>query len=166
MNLQSLLCSRATFALMIASLFSFSKADAQVAASDALPQLRVSAPSSSLTRNYQIGKMRLTQPDGSYIELDAKFKLRGATASKYTMKPSFNMKLIDKDGEDVDTMLCQLRTASSWVLDAMAIDRIGMRNRVAFDMWNEFSKLPYETKFESRNGTVGHFVGGVSQRQL
>jgi spore coat protein H len=33
-----------------------------------------------------------------------------------------------------------------------------MRNRVAFDVWNAFSKLPYKTSFGSRNGTVGKFV--------
>ena len=40
----------------------------------------------------------------------------------------------------------------------MAIDRICMRNRVAFDVWNAFSRLPYDTSFDGRNGTVGRFV--------
>jgi len=40
-----------------------------------------------------------------------------------------------------------MRQASSWILDAMAIDRIKMRNRVCFDLWNEFSSLPYSTDY-------------------
>jgi hypothetical protein len=51
-----------------------------------------------------------------------------------------------------------MRSCSSWILDAMAIDRICMRNRVAFDIWNDFSRLPYDSGFERRNGTEGRFV--------
>ena len=40
----------------------------------------------------------------------------------------------------------------------MAIDRICMRNRIGMDIWNEFSKLPYETDYGQRSGTVGQFV--------
>ena len=109
--------------------------------------------------DYLNGKMQLTDTDGSVIELPAKFKTRGATASSYTMKPSFNMKLRTEDySEEVDTMLLGIRSCSSWILDAMAIDRICMRNRVSFDIWNEFSRLPYDTKYDGRNGTIGRFL--------
>lgn len=107
---------------------------------------------------YVSGNMKLTDADGSVVEMNAKFKTRGATASEYSMKPSFNMKLRDENGAEKDSSLLGIRSMSSWILDAMAIDRICMRNRVAFDLWNDFSKLPYETKFDSRNGTVGKFV--------
>lgn len=111
-----------------------------------------------MPKEYTSGSMKLTYTDGSCVELNAKFKMRGATASKYTMKPSFNMKLRDENGNELDSTLCGLRSMSSYILDAMAIDRIGMRNRVAFDVWNEFSRLPYDTDFGSRNGTIGQFV--------
>lgn len=123
-----------------------------------LPTLEVTMDQKTITTEYADGKMRLTQTDGKVVELLAKFKSRGATALKYTMKPSFNMKLHDEAGLEVDTTLLGLRCMSSWILDAMAIDRICMRNRVAFDVWNEFSTLPYATNYESRNGTVGEFV--------
>lgn len=123
-----------------------------------MPVLKVNIGGKSLTDQYQTGAMTLYNTDGSKIELGAKFKTRGATAKQYGMKPSFNMKLRDENGEEVDTTLCGLRQMSSWILDAMAIDRICMRNRVAFDIWNDMSKLPYETNFGSRNGTVGQFV--------
>ena len=108
---------------------------------------------------YLNGKMQLTDVDGSVVEMPAKFKTRGATAASYMMKPSFNMKLQSDDySEEVDSMLLGIRSCSSWILDAMAIDRICMRNRVCFDIWNEFSRLPYETQFDSRYGTIGRFI--------
>ena len=109
--------------------------------------------------DYLNGMMQLTDVDGSVIEMPAKFKSRGATASKYMMKPSFNMKLRNDDySEEVDSALLGLRSCSSWILDAMAIDRICMRNRVSFDIWNEFSRLPYETQYDGRYGSEGRFL--------
>lgn len=123
-----------------------------------LPVLEVSFSGKSMPEKYVKGTMKLSYTDGTCVELSAKFKSRGATAKEYSMKPSFNMKLRDENGAELDSTLCGLRSQSSWILDAMAIDRIGMRNRVCFDIWNDYSKLPYETKFDSRNGTVGEFV--------
>ena len=109
--------------------------------------------------DYVFGQMQLTNTDGTVIEMPAKFKTRGATAMSYMMKPSFNMKLrTADDSEEVDSALLGMRSCSSWILDAMAIDRICMRNRVAFDIWNEFSRLPYDTEFDGRNGTEGRFL--------
>ena len=108
---------------------------------------------------YADGTMKLTDTDGSVVEMPAKFKTRGATAQQYMMKPSLNMKLRSADyQEEVDSALLDMRSCSSWILDAMAIDRICMRNRVAFDIWNEFSRLPYDTEFGGRNGTIGRFI--------
>lgn len=108
---------------------------------------------------YLNGKMELTDEADKTVSLNAKFRVRGATARQYGMKPSFNMKLRTEDYSDSqDSTLLGLRSCSSWILDAMAIDRICMRNRVSFDVWNEYARLPYETSFEGRNGTVGRFV--------
>ncbi len=112
---------------------------------------------------YVWGTMSLSSPeDLSTTILSAKYKTRGATAQKYQSKPSLNMKLRALDGEgnevETDSTLLGLRCASSWILDAMAIDRIEMRNRVCFDIWNEYAPLPYSTEFGSRNGTVGRFI--------
>ena len=109
--------------------------------------------------SYVNGQMQLTDQYGQTVSLPAKFKTRGATASEYMMKPSFNMKLRNADySQEQDSALLGMRSCSSWILDAMAIDRICMRNRVAFDIWNDFAKLPYETQFDRRNGTEGRFV--------
>ncbi|MCH5214974.1 MAG: CotH kinase family protein [Muribaculaceae bacterium] len=124
-----------------------------------LPQLKITYDELALNyETYIAGTMELSDEDGNVTELPAQFKTRGATARTWTMKPSLNMKLRDADDNELDTDLLGLRKASSWILDAMAIDRINMRNRVAFDIWNDFSSLPYETEFNGRNGTVGKFV--------
>ncbi|MBO7098326.1 MAG: CotH kinase family protein [Bacteroidaceae bacterium] len=108
---------------------------------------------------YVNGTMTLTDTDDSVVELPAKFRTRGATARQYMCKPSLNIKLRTPDyTEEADSALLGMRSCSSWILDAMAIDRICMRNRVAFDIWNEFSRLPYDTQFGGRNGTEGKFV--------
>jgi hypothetical protein len=125
-----------------------------------LPVLRVSFEGSIMRdMPYSNGQMQLTDTDGSVVELPARFRTRGATAQEYLVKPSLNMKLSTADySEEVDSALLGMRSCSSWIMDAMAIDRICMRNRVAFDIWNDFSRLPYDTDFNGRNGTEGRFV--------
>lgn len=124
-----------------------------------LPVLKVSFPGKfSKDMDYIQGSMSLTDTDGTVTELPAKFKTRGATALNYSMKPSFNMKLRAEDGTEIDSALCGIRSCSSWILDAMAIDRINMRNRVCTDTWNAIYRLPYETQFDSRSATLGKFV--------
>jgi hypothetical protein len=125
-----------------------------------LPVLRVSVEGTfTKDMEYLNGQMELTDESGAVVTLPAKFKTRGATAKSYMMKPSFNMKLRDASyAEEADSALLGMRSCSSWILDAMAIDRICMRNRVAFDIWNDFSRLPYGSGFERRNGTEGRFV--------
>lgn len=145
------------FACAIAiSIFGCLAAHAEEAA---LPQLKITYNASQLNyETYIVGTMELTDIDGTVTALPTQFKTRGATARQYSMKPALNMKLRDAEGNELDTNLLGLRKASSFILDAMAIDRINMRNRVAFDIWNDFSRLPYETDFDGRNGTVGKFV--------
>lgn len=109
--------------------------------------------------DYLWGEMHLSDADTpETLVLSSRFKSRGATASKYS-KHSMNMKLrnAETDAEE-DSTLLGMRSSSSWILDAMAIDRTNMRNRVCFDLWNDMYKLPYETKFGSRCGTIGRYV--------
>ena len=117
-----------------------------------LPVLKINI-NSPISESYCEGLMSLTDTDGTSVEMKAKFKTRGATALSYTMKPSLNMKLFNEDfSVEQDSLLLGIRSISTQILDAMAIDRICMRNRVCFDIWNEMSRLPYETSFNSRNG--------------
>lgn len=125
-----------------------------------LPVMHISFEGNIIgSEDYLPGTMVLTDLDGSRVTLPAKFRTRGATARQYTMKPSLNLKLRTEDySESFDYPLLGLRECSSWILDAMAIDPLCMRNRVSFDVWNEFSRLPYETNFEGRNGTIGRYI--------
>lgn len=85
------------------------------------------------------------------------YRIRGGYATRYEKK-SFAVKLIDEDGADLNANILGIREENSWILDAMAVDRTRMRNRVCFDVWNDMSQVPYETKYGNRNGTKGVFV--------
>lgn len=147
-------------AVLICTAIITSLCSVQAADEASLPVLKITfdAP---IVRNmpYANGTMQLTDTNGKVIEMKAKFKTRGATAQQYLMKPSLNMKLRTEDySASQDSALLDMRSCSKWILDAMAIDRICMRNRVCMDVWNEYSQLPYETDFNQRSGTVGKFV--------
>ncbi len=84
-------------------------------------------------------------------------KVRGASAKKYDKK-SYSLKLVSDKGDKIKVGVLGMREDNVWILDAMASDPSRMRNRVCFDVWNEYSRLPYETAFAGRNGTEGKFV--------
>lgn len=100
---------------------------------------------------------RRTDAEVETVHYSCKLRYRGASASGYEKK-SFAVKLLDKAGEDLDANIFGIREENSWILDAMAVDRIRMRNRICFDVWNDMSTTPYETKYGNRNGTKGVFV--------
>lgn len=91
------------------------------------------------------------------VAYDCRLRYRGMSAA-FLMKKSFAVKLVDEDGEKLDASLLGMRSDNNWILDAMAIDRLRMRNRVCFDVWNEISHVPWDTKYGNRNGTEGRFV--------
>ena len=93
--------------------------------------------------------LKRTNPDTTTTTFPCKLKYRGATSLQYEKK-SFAVKLVDSIGDDLDANLLNIREENSWILDAMAIDRLRMRNRVCFDVWNDMSKTPYETSFDGR----------------
>ena len=145
---------------LLAVVLTFVAVASQASGSASLPVLRIAFPD-KIVKNmpYSNGTMSLTDTDGNVVEMKAKFKTRGATAQQYLMKPALNMKLQNEDyTEEADSALLGIRSCSTWILDAMAIDRICMRNRVTMDVWNEYSRLPYETDFDGRHGTAGRFI--------
>lgn len=91
--------------------------------------------------------------------LKAAIRHRGASALIYT-KQSYAIKLYDEDGVKMDTSLLQMREDNYWILDAMAIDKARMRNRVAMDLWLDFSSKPYyfEKEPTMKNTSDGKFV--------
>lgn len=145
---------------LLAVVLTFVAVASQASGSASLPVLRIAFPDNIVKdMPYSNGTMSLTDTDGNVVEMKAKFKTRGATAQQYLMKPALNMKLQNEDyTEEADSALLGIRSCSTWILDAMAIDRICMRNRVTMDVWNEYSRLPYETDFDGRHGTAGRFI--------
>lgn len=123
----------------------------------ALPIVNLSV-AGNFANDYTPATLRLddgSQP--SLATLAASVRQRGATARNYP-KQSLNVRLLDSQGEELDTTLLGIREDDKWILDAMAIDRIRMRNRICFDLWNEISRTPYSTDYGNRNGTEGQFV--------
>lgn len=91
------------------------------------------------------------------VRLGCKVKYRGGTSLGFDKK-SFAIKTLDTNGEKCDVNIFGIREDDSWILDAMAIDRLRMRNRLCFDLWNEIGYTPYDTDYGNRNGTKGVFV--------
>jgi hypothetical protein len=123
-------------------------------------EMRVAACNTS---SFTTGSIRVTDPeaagyDSTYI---AAYRYRGASSTGYAKK-NYAVKLRDADGASVDRKFLDLRSDNNWILDAMAIDHACMRNRVATDLWNDFSTPPYHRREgwekKARNGTRGKFV--------
>ena len=127
-----------------------------------LPIVELTMPSCN-SSTYTTGTMRVTDADiaGYDSTVIAAFRYRGASAQSYAKK-SFAIKLRDAEGNSVDREYFGLRDDNNWILDAMAIDRACMRNRVSTDLWNDFAAYPWYrrngTEKKARTGTRGRFV--------
>lgn len=93
------------------------------------------------------------------IELPAEVRHRGGSTTRY-QKQSYAIKLKNEDGTKKDTSFVGLRSDNYWILDAMAPDKARMRNRVAMDLWLDFSARPSYANLEPKmqNGSNGRFV--------
>ena len=60
----------------------------------------------------------------------------------------------------MDLPLLGMRSDNSWILDAAAIDRSRMRNRVSFELWEDFSAHPYQSEMEpmAKTSIQGQYV--------
>lgn len=121
-------------------------------------------PQISLTGNFNdtlsAGRMQIVNEHGDTATFAIQAKWRGAWAKTLTKK-SFSVKLYDEQGEKLDSALLGMRSDNTWALDAMAVDKARMRNRVSFDLWNDFAADNYikrEYNGASFNGIHGRFV--------
>ena len=91
--------------------------------------------------------------------MQADIRWRGATSLRY-QKKSYAIKLKDASGNKLDASLLGMRSDNSWILDAMAVDKARISNRVSTDLWLDFSRKPYYFAQEPElvNGTHGKFV--------
>ena len=129
-----------------------------------LPLVNLTVNLAQMDKNhYETGEIeiadywRRTDSSAVSVRYHCKLRIRGNT-SIFFDKKCFAVKLIDDDGENLNANILGIREENNWILDAMATDRLRMRNRVCFDVWNELSRIPYNTKFGNRNGTEGVFV--------
>ena len=91
--------------------------------------------------------------------MPALIRHRGASSTKY-QKKSYAVKLLDEAGEKKDASFMGMRSDNYWILDAMAVEKGRMRNRVAMDLWLDFSAKPSYVSAEPDmcNGARGKFV--------
>jgi len=74
----------------------------------------------------------------------AGIEIRGRTSKKYDKK-SFGIELWkNKEEEDFSYNLLGMRPCEDWILDAMFIDDLRMRNKISFELWEKISRVPKE----------------------
>ena len=100
---------------------------------------------------------RRTDPEALEVKYHCKYRIRGGYTTTKNKK-SYAVKLFDEHGEDLNAEIFGIKEENSWILNSMSIDRTRMRDRVCFDVWNEMSRTPYDTKYDNRNGSEGEFV--------
>lgn len=127
-----------------------------------LPLIIINTQTSIRRTDYTEGTFRMLCADASQAvpdDVTAKYRIRGATSANYAKK-SYNVKFFDETGEKEDRTFFGMRNDNSWILDAMAIDKACVRNRLAMDLWNSYATLPYYSDHEKkvRTGTRGKYV--------
>ncbi len=74
----------------------------------------------------------------------AGIEIRGGTSQQYDKK-SFGFELWkNMEGEDYSYALLGMRPCEDWILDAMFIDDLRMRNKISFELWEKISNTPKE----------------------
>lgn len=123
-----------------------------------LPLIHLESDADSTNHEYFVdGYITIAQYGHDLVQHNCLIRRRGKSAV-HLPKKSYAIKLVDEFGEKVDDNILGLRNDNTWILDAMGIDKLRMRNRVLFDIWNEYSHTMWNTDFGKRNGTVGTMV--------
>ncbi|MCC8145508.1 MAG: CotH kinase family protein, partial [Bacteroidales bacterium] len=128
-----------------------------------LPIVQLYTNGNQLSGNFSKGKIRVHEGSKTSTQtgelLNAEMRYRGATAMGYSKK-AFAIKLRDENWKGIDRSFLGLRNDNYWILDAAAMDKSRIRNRVSTDIWNDFSADPYfkSEEPEQVNATRGDFV--------
>lgn len=112
--------------------------------------------------DYAQGNISLLSPDvaeptNSFV----KIKWRGGstnTADKH--KRNYKIKTLNENGKKQEISLLGMREDNNWILDAGQVDLFRLRNRIATEIWNDFSTKPYYVSKEpkAKSGVVGKVV--------
>lgn len=88
----------------------------------------------------------------------AGIEIRGATSMRYS-KVSYGIELWkNRSEEDYKTGLLDMRSTEDWILDAMYIDDLRMRNKLSFDLWKHISLSDSPDDATKYLGINGRFV--------
>ncbi len=72
----------------------------------------------------------------------AGIEVRGATSMRYN-KVSYGTELWKNNArEDYSAALLGMRLSEDWILDAMYVDKLRMRNKLSFELWEKISRVP------------------------
>lgn len=126
-----------------------------------LPIVQLYTNGKTLSSNFSKGKIRVYEGEKEISGelINAEIRHRGASAQGYNKK-AFAIKLRNDNWESIDRSFFGLRNDNYWILDAAAMDKSRIRNRVCTDLWNDFSADPYFKSTETAmvNATRGDFV--------
>ncbi len=118
-----------------------------------LPIIRLNG---TFSNDYSDATIQLSNPANHYTDhLKASIKWRGGTTNKPDRhKRNYKVKL------EADTTLMGMRNDDSWILDAGQPDVFRVRNRIAFDLWNDMAPKPHYAALEpkARNSSDGCIV--------
>lgn len=86
----------------------------------------------------------MASPVMGSFESTVGIEYRGGSAQAYDKK-SFGLELWeDKSGKDYSASLLGMSFMEDWILDAMYIDYLRMRNKVSFELWEKLGHIPSE----------------------
>lgn len=109
--------------------------------------------------NYNTGTVTVMLPDEDVVS-PCKVKFRGSS-NTLLVKRNYHLKFVDEQGNKCDMKFFDgLRSDNSWILDAGAMDRIRVRNRVLTDLWMDIATPPYYADREPKalTGVRGKIV--------
>ena len=79
----------------------------------------------------------------------AGIEIRGRTSAVHEKK-SYGLELWeDRYGNDLEAPLLGMRYGEDWILDAMYVDRLRMRNKLSFEIWEKMWDSKSETPFRT-----------------
>lgn len=108
------------------------------------------------------GNLTLLSPDSTEpITTLLKAKWRGGTTNgEGRHKRNYKIKTQNENGKSRDISFLGMREDNNWILDAGQIDLFRLRNRIATELWNDFSTKPYYADKEpkAKTGVSGKVV--------
>ncbi len=79
----------------------------------------------------------------------AGIEIRGRTSAEYEKK-AYGLELWeDSNGKDRKAPLLGMRNGEDWILDAMYIDPLRMRNKLSFEIWEKMWESKHDTPFRT-----------------